>query len=160
RRTGQRLMSLLELVITVLTFNLLTFGNGPVMVPLLQRKFVESAGVLTLDRFLYAYAIGRVTPGQANLYVAALGYWTHGWLGALLTIAAIQLPGYLMLPLVKGMERFRDIPAVKGFTRGLTAVSVSLMLVVTYHIGQETLTGGIQWVVGAVTLGLIVLRRW
>ncbi len=153
-------MSLYNLVAFILTSNLLTFGNGPVMVPLLQRHFVENAGVLTLDQFLYAYAVGRVTPGQANLYVAAIGYMIDGWIGAVAAIAAIQVPGYLVLPLVKGLERFREVRAIKGFTRGLTAGSVSLMLVVSYNIGRDTLIGGIAWVVCALTLGLIAWRRW
>jgi chromate transporter len=153
-------MSLPALVFLIFGFNLLTFGNGPVMVPLLQRHLVEDSGLLTLDQFLYAYALGRATPGQANLYVAALGYMTYGWAGAVLTIAAIQVPGYLMLPLVRGYERFREVRAVRGFTRGLTAVSVSLMLSVTWDIGRQTLTGWITAVVFAATLGLITLRHW
>lgn len=153
-------MSLLGLVTLVLGFNLLTFGNGPVMVPLLQRHLVEQGGILSLDQFLYAYALGRATPGQANLYVAALGYMTYGWAGALATIAAIQLPGYLMLPLVRGYERFRDVRAVRGFTRGLTAVSVSLMLSVTWDIGRQTLSDAITVIVFALSLGLITLRHW
>ncbi|HUZ73486.1 MAG TPA: chromate transporter [Stellaceae bacterium] len=153
-------MSLGALVGLILGFNLLTFGNGPVMVPLLQRHLVETSGVLTLDQFLYAYAIGRATPGQANLYVAAIGYMAYGWLGAAATVAAIQLPGYLVLPLVKGYERFRDVRAVGGFTRGLTAVSVSLMLSVTYDIGRDTLGSPLTWVAFGLTLGLITIRRW
>lgn len=153
-------MSLAELVGLVLSFNLLTFGNGPVMVPLLQRHLVEESGLLTLDQFLYAYALGRVTPGQANLYVAAIGYMTYGWWGALATIAAIQVPGYLVLPLLKGYERFRDVGAVRGFTRGLTAVSVSLMLSVTWDIGRDTLADPLTWAAFALTLGLVAVRHW
>ncbi len=153
-------MNLATLVGLVLGYNLLTFGNGPVMVPLLQRHIVEGAGILSLDQFLYAYAVGRVTPGQANLYVAAIGYMTFGWSGALATIAAIQVPGYLMLPLVKGFERFREVRAVRGFTRGLTAVSVSLMLSVTYDIGRDTLGDPLTWAAFALTLGLITVARW
>jgi len=153
-------MSLAALVGLVLGFNLLTFGNGPVMVPLLQRHLVEESGLLTLDQFLYAYALGRVTPGQANLYVAAIGYMSYGWWGALATVAAIQLPGYIVLPLLKGYERVRHVGAVRGFTRGLTAVSVSLMLSVTWTIGRDTLTDPLTWAAFALTLGLIVVRRW
>jgi chromate transporter len=153
-------MSLWGLVGLVLGYNLLTFGNGPVMVPLLQRHLVEGSHLVTLDQFLYAYALGRATPGQANLYVAALGYMSFGWVGAILTVVAIQLPGYLMLPLVKGYERFREVRAVRGFTRGLTAVSVALMLSVTLSIGRQTLTDWITVVVFALTLGLITIRHW
>ena len=152
-------MSVPELFALFLTFNLLTFGSGPVMVPLLQRHLVDG-GALSLDQFLYAYAIGRLTPGQANLYVAAIGYMLQGWIGALAAVLAIQVPGYLALPLVKGYERFRHVGAVRGFTRGLTAVSIALMLTVTWEIGRQTLTGWIAWLVFLLTLGLILWRHW
>jgi chromate transport protein ChrA len=153
-------VSLAELAGLILSFNLLTFGNGPVMVPLLQRHLVQDSGVLTLDQFLYAFAVGRVTPGQANLYVAAIGYMTYGLPGALLTMAAITLPGYAVLPLVRGYERFRDLPAVQGFVRGLTCVSVGLMLAAVVDIGRATLTGAAPVATFALTLVLVLLRRW
>ncbi len=93
-------MSLLELCVAVLIYNAMTFGNGPVMVPLLQDDLVDRRAVLSTDQLLYAFTIARVTPGQANTYVAAIGYMLHGLVGALATTAATLLPGYLMLPLL------------------------------------------------------------
>jgi len=66
-------VSLLELCALVFTFNALTFGNGPAMIPLLQANLVDRRGVLSTDQLLYAFTIARVTPGQANTYVAAIG---------------------------------------------------------------------------------------
>lgn len=153
-------MSLPRLVLLVLGFNLLTFGNGPTMLPLLQHQLVAETGTLTLDQFLYAFAIGRVTPGQANLYVAAIGYMTHGLLGAAAMMVAIQLPGYLVLPLAASYERFRRIRAVRGFIRGLTAASVGIVLSVAFEIGRGTLTSAVAWLVFAMALGLILALRW
>src|SRR3712207_8122653 len=48
----------------------------------LQARFVEEERLLTLDQLLYAFAIARVTPGPANVYVAAIGYFLHGLPGA------------------------------------------------------------------------------
>ena len=62
-----------------------------------------------------------MTPGQNNLYLASVGYMIYGWLGAMAAIVAIQVPGYLVLPVLKGYERVRDQRAVQGFIRGLTA---------------------------------------
>jgi chromate transport protein ChrA len=75
-------------------------------------------------------------------------------------IVAIQLPGYLMLPLTRSYERFRRIGAVRGLIRGLTASSVGLVLYAAFTIGRETLTSGVPWLVFALTLGLILGRRW
>ena len=74
-------MSLLELCVTVFVYNAMTFGNGPVMVPLLQDDLVDRRGVLSTDQLLYGFTIARVTPGQANTYVAAIGYMLHGLVG-------------------------------------------------------------------------------
>ena len=111
-------MGLLELAALVLVFNALTFGNGPTMVPLLQRSLVEARQVIDVDQLLYAFAIARVVPGQANVYVAAIGWMLFGLPGALLATLAIQLPGYLMLPLLRGYERLRRRRPLEG-GRGL-----------------------------------------
>ena len=116
-------MSLLELCGLVFTYNAMTFGNGPAMVPLLQGGLVERRGVLGADQLLYAFTITRVTPGQANTYVAAVGYLLHGLVGAPACTAAILLPGYLMLPLLWGYRRFGAARLVPAFTRGLTVAS-------------------------------------
>jgi chromate transporter len=151
-------MSLGQLLIVIFTYNLLTFGNGAAVLALLQHRLVGD-GVLNLDQFLYAYALGRVTPGQNNLYLASIGYMIYGWLGALAAIVAIQVPGYLVLPVLKGYERVRHQRSVQGFIRGLTAASVGLMFAVAFRIGGEALTGLVPWIVFLSTLALVFLAR-
>src|SRR5215469_15117819 len=108
-------MSLPQLVLVILVYNLLAFGNGSAILALLQHRLVQDAGLLSLDQFLYAYALGRVTPGQNNLYLASIGYMAYGWLGAFLAILAIQIPGYVVLPVLKIYERVRNLGWVQGF---------------------------------------------
>jgi chromate transporter len=153
-------MSLYELVALFTTFNLLSFGNGPALLTMLQHHLVQETGTLTLDQFLYCYAIGRVTPGQANLYLAAVGYMLYGWVGALATVLVLQVPGYLVLPVVKGYQRFSEVQAVRGFIRGLTAASIGIICYVAFEIGSETLVTPIAVLVFLATLGLIILLRW
>lgn len=153
-------MSLLELCAVVFTYNAMTFGNGPAMVPLLQGDLVDRRGVLSTEQLLYAFTIARVTPGQANTYVAAIGYMLHGLAGALATTAAIQLPGYLMLPLLWGYRQLGAVRLVPTFTRGLTVASVGLIFAATVSIGRATLTGGVSVVVFAAALVMAQLLRW
>jgi chromate transporter len=151
-------MNLGQLLLVIFTYNLLTFGNGGAVLALLQHRLVDS-GILNLDQFLYAYALGRVTPGQNNLYLASIGYMIYGWLGAFAAIVAIQLPGYLVIPVLKGYERVRHQRAVQGFIRGLTASSVGLMFAVAFNIGREALTGLVPWIVFLSTLALVFLAK-
>lgn len=153
-------MSLTELVGLIFTFNIMTFGNGPVMVPLLQTGLVEQRGILTIDQLLYAFTIARVTPGQANIYVAAIGYLLFGLAGALLSTLVIMLPGYLMIPLLHGYERVRTVKLVHGFTRGLTSASVGLIFAATFRIGRQTLISPVAWGVFGLSLALLSLLKW
>lgn len=153
-------MNLPGLVLLILTFNLLTFGNGPAMIPMLQADLVDRTHVLSIEQLLYAFAIARVTPGQANVYVASIGYFLFGLAGAVLATLAIQLPGYLMLPFMKAYERMRSNAWVGRFTRGLTIASVGLIFAATLSIGTKTLTGPVTWVVFLVTLLMILLLKW
>jgi chromate transporter len=153
-------VSLLELCAVMFLYNAMTFGNGPVMVPLLQADLVDRRGVLSTDQLLYAFTIARVTPGQANTYVAAIGYMLYGLVGALATTAAILLPGYLMLPLLWGYERVKAVRLVPAFTRGLTVASVGLIFAAALSIGRATLTGWVSLVVFAAALAMAQLLQW
>jgi chromate transporter len=152
-------MALLELAAAVLLYNALTFGNGPAMIPLLQEHLVESRGAITSDQLLYAFAIARVVPGQANVYVASIGTMLFGLPGAVLTTVAIQLPGYLMLPLLRGYEALRKSRAVASFIRGLTGASVGLIFAALIGIGRRSLTDWMAIATFLITLGLIYLAK-
>ena len=153
-------MSLWKLTLLIALFNLMTFGNGPVMVPLLQAHLVEGSRVLTQEQLLYAFTIARVTPGQANLYVASIGYMLYGMPGAILTTLAIMLPGYIMIPFLRGYEHLRHSPWIKGFTKGLTVTSVGLILAAVIQIARDALTQRTAWVVLFATLIMTQLLKW
>jgi chromate transporter len=153
-------MSLGKLVVLIALFNLMTFGNGPVMIPLLQTHLVDGPRVLTEDQLLYAFTIARVTPGQANFYIASIGYMLYGMPGAILTTLAIIVPGYLMIPLLGGYERLRHSRWIKGFTAGLTVTSVGLILAVVVQIARGALTQPIAWVAFFAMLIMTQLLKW
>ena len=153
-------MSLWKLALLIALFNLMTFGNGPVMIPLLQTHLVEGARILTEDQLLYAFTIARVTPGQANFYVVSIGYMLYGITGAIVATLAIILPGYIMIPLLHGYEHLRDSRWINGFTKGLTVTSVGLILAAVVQIARAELTQPIAWVVLLATLVMTQLLKW
>jgi chromate transporter len=153
-------MTLAAFVLVVLTFTVMAFGNGPAMLPLFQASLVDDLGVLTVSQMLYAFAISQVTPGQANLFVTSIAFMLFGIGGALLATVALVAPAYLMLPLMRGYERVRNLAVVRRFTRGLTCASVGLILAATLQIGQSSLTHPIGWVPFVLTLVLARLVRW
>lgn len=153
-------MSALQLGVTVFVLNALGFGNGPALFALLQGRLVEEEGLLTPDQLLYAFAVARVTPGPANVYVAAVGYFGHGPPGAALAMVAILLPGYLILPLLGLHARMRHVALVRRFTRGLTATSVGLLVAAAASLGRQTLTSIPAGVAFALALAMVAGLKW
>lgn len=152
-------MNLWSMLASLAVINILAFGNGGVMVALLQHSFVQDAHALTNDQLLYAFAIARVTPGQANLYVASISYMMFGLTGALLSMVVIAVPGYLMIPLMGGYEYFRNNQVVQRFTRGLASTAVGLILATTWALGKDSLDVPVAWVVLGLALVLLLFTR-
>jgi len=139
--------------------NMLTFGNGSAMTAVLQNSFVQQAHVLTNEQLLYAFALARVTPGQANLYVASIGYMMFGLPGAFLSMVVLVLPSYLMIPLLHSYEFVRGNRYVHGLTRGLAATAVGLLLTTTWNISKDSLNAPVTWLVLGLALALLMFSR-
>ena len=126
-------MTLRDLLLLLFTSNLLTFGDGRVMVPLLERALVRPP--------LYWASTSmpstrQIAPGPANLYVAALGYMLYGPLGALLSVVVVVLPAYLIIPLHAGFRRLARNGVVNEFGRR-THASVGLIVASTVDRPQR-----------------------
>jgi len=152
-------MTLGQMLAQLLVANMLTFGNGTVMAGILQQSFVQQAHAITNDQLLYAFALARVTPGQANLYVASIAYMMFGLPGSVLSILVIALPSYLMIPLLHSYEFLRGNRLVLNMTRGLGATAVGLLLATTWNLAKDSMSAPVTWVVLAVGLALLLFTR-
>jgi chromate transport protein ChrA len=103
--------------------------------------------------------LARITPGQANLYIASIGYMLFGLPGAVLSILVIALPSYLMIPLLRSYEFVRGNRYMYGLTRGLAGTAVGLLLATTWNLSKDSLGGVVSWVVLGVALGLMLFTR-
>jgi chromate transporter len=115
----------------------LVFGGGHVVLPLLQSEVVPP-GWITNDQFLAGYGAAQAVPGPLFTFSAYLGAMMgpqpNGWHGALLCLAAIFLPAFLLvigvLPFWDDLRRFR---AVRSALTGVNAAVVGLLLAALYH---------------------------
>ncbi len=77
----------------------LVFGGGHVVLPLLQSAVVDTGRVAN-DTFLVGYGLAQAVPGPLFTFAAWLGALdpaSPGWLGALVALVAIFLPGLLLV---------------------------------------------------------------
>jgi chromate transporter len=129
------------------------------MAAVLQSSLVQQAHALTNEQLLYAFALARVTPGQANLYVASIAYMLFGLPGAVLSILVIAAPSYLMIPLMRTYEFVRGNRAIAGLTRGLASTAVGLLLATTWNLSKDSLNGVTTWLVFGLALLLMLFTR-
>ena len=114
----------------------LVFGGGHVVLPLLQAAVVPP-GWLSADSFLAGYGAAQAIPGPLFTVAAYLGAAMtpapHGLLGAAVCLAAIFLPGLL---LVTGALPFwgllRARPAAQAAMRGTNAAVVGILAAALY----------------------------
>lgn len=74
----------------------LVFGGGHVVLPLLEAETVAS-GWISKDAFLAGYGATQAVPGPLFTFAAYLGAISQGLGGAAIALAAIFLPGLLLL---------------------------------------------------------------
>ncbi|MDO5620143.1 MAG: chromate efflux transporter [Paracoccus sp. (in: a-proteobacteria)] len=74
----------------------LVFGGGHVVLPLLETGTV-STGLVSADSFLAGYGAAQAVPGPLFTFAAWLGQVAGGVPGALLALAAVFLPGLLLV---------------------------------------------------------------
>lgn len=121
---------------------LLAYGGGPSMIPLAQSESV-GAGWVTEEQFLDALAAGYALPGPIALKMAAwVGWEKEGWLGALVALIAVTLPGVaLMAAFVGFLVRFREHPWVSGAIRGARPAVVGMLFFTAVDLAPAGIKG-------------------
>ncbi|PWE33453.1 chromate transporter [Maritimibacter sp. 55A14] len=109
----------------------LVFGGGHVVLPLLEAGLVRP-GFVTPDAFLAGYGAAQAVPGPLFTFSAYLGALAapgpgHA-AGALLALAAIFLPGFLLLVgVLPFWDALRTRPAMQAAMRGGNAAVVGIL---------------------------------
>lgn len=138
----------------------LSYGGGFVIIPLMQHDAVDRHHWLTGSQFLYAVALGQITPGPVVHTVAVVGYAAAGLGGALLAAVVAFSPSFLFVLLgARHFERLRTNERVQAFLNGAGPAAIGAILgsavVLALAIDHRW-----QWGVLALALvWLLALRR-
>jgi chromate transporter len=100
--------------------------------------------------FGQAIAIGQISPGPNGLWVISLGYFSDGYLGALLALLAITLPALLALVVSAGYTRIEKHAWAQGAMQGVSLAVVGLLLTVVWTILRQP---GVDWKGLLIALG-------
>jgi chromate transporter len=109
----------------------LVFGGGHVVLPLLEAEVVQP-GWVSKDAFLAGYGASQAVPGPLFTFAAYLGGVMepapHGVVGAAICLAAVFLPGLLLLVgALPFWDSFRTRPVAQAAMRGANAAVVGIL---------------------------------
>ena len=141
----------------------LVFGGGHVVLPLLHASVVEP-GWVSEAAFLSGYGAAQAVPGPLFTFAAYLGAtmpMPSGWPGAALCLAAIFLPGLLLvlgvLPFWVSLGRASLMPA--GL-RGVNAAVVGVLLSALYDpVWTKGIGGPADFALALVAFALLVIWK-
>lgn len=141
----------------------LVFGGGHVVLPLLHSELVDP-GLITEDQFLTGYGAAQVMPGPLFTFASYLGVLSHGGagsiLGAAIALAAVFLPGFLLLAgVLPFFSRLAAWPKGQAMMRGANAAVVGILTAALYDPVFTTSIHSPQAFVLAL-LGFVLLAVW
>ena len=138
----------------------LSYGGGFVIIPLMQSDAVRRYHWLSDAQFLYAVALGQITPGPVVHTVAVVGYAAAGLGGGLLAAAVAFAPSFLFV--IFGAPHFDALRSNAGAQAFLTGAGAAAIGAIA---GSAILLGlgiGHLWQLAVLALAavwLLVLRR-
>jgi chromate transporter len=137
----------------------LTFGSGLVIVPFLEKGLVQQTGWLNGREFLFAVAVGMLSPGPVVITATFVGYLVGGFWGSLVATMGIFLPSFLLILFVAPiLVRHRENPNVQGFIKGAYGAAIGTILGACVLLSKIAIG---DWLTVLITIGsLAVLFRW
>jgi len=133
-------MVILKFCWILIIVNALTIGGGFVMIPMLQKEFVEKYHWLTNQEFLDAIAVGQLAPGPLTVMNAFIGYKIYGLSGSLMAMISSYLPCIVIVTLVvKFYYAYKESAIVISGFKGIKAAVVGLLGAVAISLGNTSI---------------------
>lgn len=142
----------------------LVFGGGHVVLALLQAGVVPP-GWITNDAFIAGYGLAQAMPGPLFAFAAYLGALMPapmgGWMGGMLLLVAIFLPGLLLvLGALPFWESLRQLRAVQRAMAGANAAVVGLLLAALYDpLWTNAIHSRLDFGISLAAFGLLAYGR-
>lgn len=150
-------LSLVGLFWIFLKIGSVLYGSGYVLLSFLQHEFVIP-GYLSLQSVLDAFTIGQLTPGPVFTTATAIGYFSHGLVGALLATLGIFMPSFIFVYFLHPLfPKMNQNPHLKSFLEGVKIASLALMLNVVWTVA---LTLSLEkWVLMGFALVILIKTK-
>ncbi|ENV11187.1 hypothetical protein F966_00977 [Acinetobacter higginsii] len=132
-------MILVTLAIVFTQLSLLAFGGGNAILPEMQHQVVTVHQWMSAEQFSSLFAMAQAAPGPNMMIVPLVGWHVAGPAGLLVTSLAKFGPSSIItIYALKFWERFKANPLRARFEKALKPITVGLVLVSAWLIGDAS----------------------
>jgi chromate transporter len=150
--------SLGSLFLTFLKIGSTAFGGFMALISVVQNYCVERRKLLKSEDMLDGISLATILPGPVAVNVVAyVGYRVRGIGGALVSVAAVILPSFLLLVgLTSAYFQYGHIPIVDKFFKGFVPAVVAIILGAGWNMAIKTIRGMPEAAISLGALGLLL----
>lgn len=164
-------LSYLELFKTLFKINMITFGGGYTIAPVIMNDFCEKKNLITKEEMLDLIALAQSGPGALAVSTSLMtGYKIKGIKGAFVGAIASFLPPLLIISIIYLFyKQFASNYWVRAALRAMSGVISAVLVITTYDLGKVAIKNYpvfsacvmvLSFVVGyftTISVGIIVL---
>lgn len=140
-------ISLRDLFWSLFKINLVTFGGGFVIMPIIKKTFVERKGLLDEHEMLDMIALAQSIPGAMAINTSMLvGHRLRGVKGAIVAMIGGFLPPLLVLSVISFFYvAFQTNPIILALLRGMRGAVTAVLLVSSYSMMKSVLKSDVPF---------------
>ncbi|WP_434984649.1 chromate transporter [Vreelandella zhaodongensis] len=151
-----------ELFLAFLIPNIIGYGGGPAIIPLVEAEVVGRYGWMTSQEFAETLALGNALPSPIATKMAGyVGYDVAGIGGAFVAVSATVVPSLLLMIGALGLlYRHRNSPRVKRMSQWVRPVIAMMMawLTLGFFIESINTSGMLHTLLLGVVAAIALVR--
>jgi len=150
--------SYLELAFSFFKINMVTFGGGYAIMPIIKKAYVDANGYLKENDMLDIIALAQSIPGAMAINTSMLvGYKLRGTLGALVSLIGAFLPPLLVISVVFVFyELFQSNLLIQSILLGMRGAVSAVMVFSAYQMFRSLLKTNRIFSLSLMTIAFLV----
>jgi len=136
-------VTLTALFLTLLKVGCTSFGGFMALIAAVQNYVVHRRKLISHEEFLDAISLAAILPGPVAVNVVAfVGFRIRGGKGALVSVAGVILPSFLLIVGLSFLYfQVGHVPAVGRFLHGFIPAVAAIIFVAAWNMGSKAITG-------------------
>lgn len=153
-------MKFLKLFKTLFLINLITFGGGYTIIPVIKNELVEREKLISNELMDKIIVLAQSIPGAMAISTSFLsGYYIYGFLGAIVALIASILPSMIIIILIAGVYKLLITNIlIKNILNGLSASICAMLFLSVFQMFTKLYKKNRKYIYLSITLFAFILK--